>query len=150
MGSRLLYGMGTQGLLPAVLSRVHPRRHTPHIAVFCLYGVVAILIFAGDIKAMAEATVLLLLAVFTTMNAALVILKWRAGEQAGGFEVNALVPVLGALVCAALFATRLFRAIESNDTALRTAPLVALIILSVGAAIGILRGKRKLRNKGAP
>jgi amino acid transporter len=142
MGSRLLYGMGTQRLLPAVLSRVHPRRHTPHIAVFCLLGIVAVLIAVGDIKAMAEATVLLLLAVFTIMNAALVILIRRAGEQPGGFEVNALVPVCGALVCAALFATRLFRAFDSTDTALRTAPLVALIILAAGAAIGVLHPPR--------
>ncbi len=141
MGSRLLYGMGTQRLLPPALSRIHPRRHTPHIAIVCLFGIVTALISAGDVKAMAEATVLLLLAVFTLMNAALVILKRRPGEERGGFEIPLLIPALGALVCAVLFGNRLYQAIISRDDAMRTAPLVAVVILAAGIAIGL--GRRK-------
>ncbi|HRQ89845.1 MAG TPA: amino acid permease, partial [Bacteroidia bacterium] len=33
MGSRLLYGMSRQGLLPKFLGRVHPKRRTPHFAI---------------------------------------------------------------------------------------------------------------------
>jgi basic amino acid/polyamine antiporter, APA family len=150
MGSRLLYGMGTQGLLPATLSRVHPRRHTPHIAVFFLFGIVSVLIMAGGIAAMAEATVLLLLAVFTAMNAALVLVKLRGSEPRGGFEIPFVVPILGALACAALFGTRLYRAIESDDSAVRTAPLVAVIILVIGGAIGFLRGNRGAAGQELP
>lgn len=142
MGSRLLYGMGTQGLLPPVLSRVHPRRHTPHVAVVCLFGIVAALVAAGDVKALAEATVLLLLAVFALMNAALVVLKRRPGEEAGGFEIPVLIPALGALVCAVLFGNRLYQAVISNDDATRIAPLVAMAILAAGIVIGVLRGKQ--------
>lgn len=142
MGSRLLYGMGTQGLLPAGLSKVHPRRHTPHIAVLCLFGIVTVLIAAGDVKAMAEATVLLLLAVFVTVNASLAILKLRRSEAPGGFEIPVVIPVLGAVVCAAFFGTRLYRVFGSDDPALRTAPIVAVIILMAGVVIGIVRGKR--------
>ena len=142
MGSRLLYGMGTQGLLPPVLSRIHPRRRTPHVAVVCLFGVVAVLISTGDVKALAEATVLLLLAVFALMNAALVILKRRPGEEHGGFEIPVLIPALGALVCTVLFGNRLYQAIISNDDATRVAPLVALAILAAGMVIGVLRGKQ--------
>jgi basic amino acid/polyamine antiporter, APA family len=141
MGSRLLYGMGMQGLLPKGLSRVHPRRHTPHIAVLCLFGIVTLLILVGDIKAMAESTVLLLLAVFVLMNLSLVILKRRPNEEPGGFEIPTLLPVCGAVVCAALFANQLHSALISQDKALWTAPLVALGILAIGSLIGILRGK---------
>ena len=142
MGSRLLYGMGTQGLLPPVISRIHPRRHTPHVAIGCLFIIVAALISAGGVKAMAEATVLLLLAVFALMNAALVVLKRRPGEERGGFEIPALIPALGALVCAVLFGNRLYQAVISKDDATRTAPLVALAILTAGILIGVFRGRR--------
>ncbi len=139
MGSRLLYGMGTQRLLPVVLSSIHPRRHTPHVAVVVLFIIVTLLILAGDVKAMAEATVLLLLAVFTLMNAGLVVLKLRQGEERGGFEIPVLVPVFGALVCAVLFGNRLYQAIESDDPTVSTAPVVALIIFGAGVVVGLIR-----------
>ena len=133
MGSRLLYGMSRQGLLPAILSRVHPKRHTPHIAVFVLFGIVTVLILSGGVKQMAESTVLLLLAVFTVVNIALVVLKRRPGEPKGGFEPPMFVPVLGALTCASLIYTRIHSAVTSPDTSMHIAPLIAggIIVISV-------------------
>jgi APA family basic amino acid/polyamine antiporter len=104
--SRLLLGMGRQGLMPAACMRVHPERRTPHVATLVLLPVVAALILAGDIGQLAAATVLLLLAVFTVVNLALLVLKRRPGEPHGGFEVPSVVPVLGALVCGALLVNR--------------------------------------------
>ncbi|MCX6852887.1 MAG: amino acid permease [Verrucomicrobia bacterium] len=133
MGSRLLYGMSRQGLLPAVLGRVHPKRHTPHVAVFVLFGIVSVLILSGGVKQMAESTVLLLLAVFTVVNIALVVLKRRPGEPTGGFEPPMFVPVLGALTCASLIYTRIHSAITSPDASMHIAPLIAggIIVISV-------------------
>ena len=133
MGSRLLYGMSRQGLLPSVLGRVHPKRHTPHVAVFVLFGIVSVLILSGGVKQMAESTVLLLLAVFTVVNIALVVLKRRPGEPKGGFEPPMFVPVLGALTCASLIYTRIHSAITSPDASMHIAPLIAggIIVISV-------------------
>ncbi len=133
MGSRLLYGMSRQGLLPAILSRVHPKRHTPHVAVLVLFGIVTVLILSGGVKQMAESTVLLLLAVFTVVNIALVVLKRRPGEPKGGFEPPMFVPVLGALTCASLIYTRIHSAVTSADTSMHIAPLIAggIIVISV-------------------
>jgi basic amino acid/polyamine antiporter, APA family len=139
MGSRLLYGMGTQRLLPAALARIHPVRQTPHVAVLVLFGLIMVLICAGDVKAMAESTVLLLLAVFACMNAALVVLQRRTGEARGGFEIPALIPAAGALVCLVLFGYRLSRAFTSADASVRQAPVIALVILVAGAGIGMAR-----------
>jgi amino acid transporter len=104
--SRLMLGMARQGLLPAPLARIHPRRRTPHVAIIALLPVLVALVLAGDIGQLASATVLLLLAVFTVVNLALLVLKRRPGEPHGGFEVPSLVPVGGALVCAALLVNR--------------------------------------------
>ncbi|HEY5792587.1 MAG TPA: amino acid permease [Chthoniobacterales bacterium] len=108
MGSRLVYGMSRQGLMPAVLGKVHPTRHTPHVAILVLAGIVALLAFAGDIKDLASATSILLLLVFGLMNGSLIVLRRRKGEEPGGFEIPVFVPVLGALVCLGLVATRVF------------------------------------------
>jgi amino acid transporter len=135
MGSRLLYGMSHQGLLPSILQKVHPVRKSPHIAVFVLFIIVSILILSGGVKALAESTVLLLLTVFTTVNISLVALKRRPGEPRGGFEPPMIVPVLGALVCASLIIVRLQTAITSSDEAQRTAPLIAGAIVLVSLVL---------------
>jgi amino acid transporter len=138
MGSRLLYGMSRQGLMPPALGKVHPVRRTPHIAIVVLFIIVSALILSGSVKQLAEATVLLLLAVFTVVNASLVVLKLRPGEERGSFEVPFIVPALGAFVCAALIFTRLQEAITSADKTKQTAPLIALAIIAVGLALYVV------------
>ncbi|MBX9702172.1 MAG: amino acid permease [Acetobacteraceae bacterium] len=132
--SRLALGMARHGLLPAALARVHPRTRTPHVAVAALLVVVLALMLAGDITALASATVLLLLAVFTGVNIALLILQRRPGEPRGGFEVPALVPALGALVCFALLANRVGGVLAGGDwraPAVAGAVLLAILLLYV-------------------
>ncbi len=125
MGSRLVYGMARQGLLPKALGAVHPKRHTPHRAIIVLAVIVAVLAFSGDISELASATSLLLLLVFGLMNAALVVLKLRKGEARGRFEVPLAIPILGFLICAALVVSRL-----GNAAAGTRAPLIALILIA--------------------
>lgn len=135
MGSRLLYGMSRQGLLPAVLGKIHPTRHTPHIAVHVLFGIVATLILSGGVKQLAESTVLLLLTVFTIVNIALIILKHRPDEPRCGFEPPVIIPALGALVCASLIFVRIQAAITSHDPAQHTAPLISGAIILAGLVL---------------
>jgi amino acid transporter len=135
MGSRLLYGMSRQGLLPRILGSVHPRRHTPHVAVFTLFGIVCILILAGGIKALAESTVLLLLGVFICVNLSLFILQRRPNEPRGAFEISPLIPVMGSLVCALLLVSRLAKGILSGRMEDFTAPMIASAILVLAAGL---------------
>jgi basic amino acid/polyamine antiporter, APA family len=135
MGSRLLYGMSRQNLLPGLLGRIHPRRHTPHVAILMLFIIVTTLIFVGNIKALAESTVLLLLGVFICVNLALVILQRRSGESRGEFEIPQIIPVLGAIVCAILLGSRLLKCFTSGNPADSTAPLVALVIILVSLGL---------------
>lgn len=104
--SRLTYGMARQGLLPAVLGRLHVGTRTPYMAILALLVLVVALMLAGNITQLASATVLLLLAVFALVNVALVVLQRRPGEPRGGFEVPSFVPALGAVVCLALLLNR--------------------------------------------
>lgn len=133
MGSRLLYGMSRQGLLPAALARIHPVRRTPHVAIAVLFGIVVVLILSGGIRPLAEATVLLLLGVFTVVNLALVRLQGRAGEPRGEFEVPRWVPLLGAIVCAILIVVRAHSAWA--NPANRVAPLIAVAIVTISLGL---------------
>lgn len=100
MGSRLMYGMAGQGLLPKVLGKVSKKRRTPYIASLVLLGILLILALMGDISSLARATSVLLLLCFLVVNLSLVVLKRRKGEAIGKFEIPIFVPALGALVCA--------------------------------------------------
>jgi amino acid transporter len=99
MGSRLVYGLARQGLVPRALGTVHPRRRTPHVAIFALLAVVLILALSGNIAQLASATSALLLIVFIVVNASLIVLKRRVDEPVGAFEIPTFVPVGGILMC---------------------------------------------------
>ncbi|MDJ0512047.1 MAG: APC family permease [Methyloceanibacter sp.] len=104
--SRLLYGMARQNLLPDHLGRVHRHRRTPHIAILVLFLILVPLALLGAIAELAAASVLLLLTVFAVVNGALFILKGRAGEPPGRFEIPRIIPALGFLVCLGLIVVR--------------------------------------------
>lgn len=134
MGSRLLYGMSKQGLMPEAFGKVNVSRRTPHVAIGVIFAIVVVLALIGDIKALAASTVLLLLTVFTVVNVALVILKQREATPEGTFEVPVIVPMLGALVCSSLIVVRLF---QSGDF---TAPLIAFGLIAVITALYFVTG----------
>jgi amino acid transporter len=136
MASRLAYGMASQGLLPRPLARVHARTRTPHVAILALFVVVALLSLLGGVEALASATVLLLLTVFTVVNGALFLLLRRERHRPGTFRVPILVPILGALVCLFMLGARL---LEGDWTA----PAIALgLLLGIVALYAVLRPTR--------
>ena len=126
--SRLLYGMARDRHLPRALSRIHPVRRTPYVAIVLIFVVIVLLILWGDISELASATVLLLLLVFSVINSALVMLKLRPGEPQGAFELPIAVPALGAVVCFVMFATR----VGAGDW---RAPMIAGVLLLGVAAL---------------
>jgi APA family basic amino acid/polyamine antiporter len=117
MGSRLLYGMARQGLLPAVLGRIHATRRTPHVAIFTLLLIVLILaLSAGEegVRTLADSTALLLLLAFIVVNSSLVVLKLRPDEPPGAFEVPIFVPILGILINATMIAARVTQGVGDS------------------------------------
>lgn len=109
MASRLIYGMARQRVLPPVLGVVHPRRHTPWIAIlfttliaFGLILYVSAFASSKAVSILGGTTSLLLLTVFAVVNVAVLVL--RRDEQAGGdhFRTPTALPVIGFVASAYL------------------------------------------------
>jgi amino acid transporter len=131
MGSRLVYGMARQGLLPTGLGAIHAKRRTPHRAILALMLIVIALALVGDVKQLASATAALLLSVFIFINAALIVLQRREGEVKGRFEIPAIIPALGIVACAALL----------WNTEQRALLIAGVLIAIIAALYFILRPK---------
>ena len=102
MGSRLIYGMSRQGLLPVALGKIHPTRRTPHLAILTVLVVALPLALSGTLTYLAGTTSLLLLLVFFTVNLSLLAIKRRDREPVRTFCAPRLVPLAGALTCLGL------------------------------------------------
>jgi amino acid transporter len=129
MGSRLLYGMARQGLLPQILGRVHHKRRTPHVAIVTLLCIVIVLALSGGVADLATTTGLLLLGCFAVVNFALVVLKLRKGEPRGHFEVPLVVPILGIVVNLSLIAARIHEFVTNPKVGGK--PLLIAVVLGV-------------------
>ncbi|MDQ3766455.1 MAG: APC family permease [Actinomycetota bacterium] len=123
MASRLVYGMANQGIVPPVFSKVLPGRRTPWAAIAFTTALCAILIITGDLGLLADTTVMLLLAVFTVVNIAVLVLR-KDGVDHDHFHTPVVAPVLGAIVSLVL--------ITQNEAAIF---LRAGILLVLGAIL---------------
>ena len=95
-----------------------PRR-TPWVAIVFTTLLAAALIASGDLGALADTTVLLLLCVFIVVNVSVLVLR-RDPVEEGHFEVPRAIPVLGIAGCV-LAMTQV-----EGETWLRAAALLAL------------------------
>jgi amino acid transporter len=107
MASRLIYGMAAQDVLPRSLGKVSRTRRSPYTAIafttalaLALIVVVRLQAESTIVVALSGTTALLLLAVFTVVNVACLVL--RRDPARGTFRAPTVVPVLGAVCCAYL------------------------------------------------
>jgi APA family basic amino acid/polyamine antiporter len=105
MASRLLYGMSRQGVLPPFLAKVHPTRRTPFAAILFTTAIALALITyvsldpEGSVVALLGGTTsLLLLAVFSVVNATVLVLR-RDKVEHKHFHAGRILPVIGTVTC---------------------------------------------------
>jgi amino acid transporter len=101
MASRLAFGMAEQSLLPPVLGKVLPRRRTPWVAIIVTTLAAGALTMTGDLGSLAETVVLLLLFVFISTNAAVLVLR-KDNVEHKHFRVPTLIPYLALASCVLL------------------------------------------------
>ena len=138
MGSRVLYGMAREGVMPAIFGRVHRGRRTPWVAILFITLVMFALVTTGGVGDLANTTVVLLLLVFIVVNIAVLVLR-RDRVDHDHFRTPAVIPVLGIGVILALLVQ------QEGDIFLR-----AGILLLIGLALYIVNYlvKRGLDREG--
>ncbi|WP_054055830.1 APC family permease [Alloactinosynnema sp. L-07] len=101
MASRLLYGMANERILPRAFGTVHPLRRTPWVAILVTTGIAAVLVAsagADGVSKLGGTTALLLLIVFTVVNAAVLVLR-RESVEHKHFRAPTWAPILAAVLC---------------------------------------------------
>ncbi|MCP2280238.1 Amino acid transporter [Nocardia amikacinitolerans] len=130
MASRLLYGMARQAVVPHAFGKVHVRRRTPQVAiVFTTLLALGLIAFVGEVPELGGTTALLLLAVFTVVNVAVLVLR-RDPVEHKHFRTPTFLPVVGALSCGFLVTPFTDRNPDQY--------LIAGVLLAIGVALWLL------------
>ncbi len=125
--SRLLFGMSREGLLPAWLGKLHPRRATPYRTLLVILPIAIFLALAFSLKFLAGTTSTLILAMFCLVNLSLLVIK-RREPRADGFQVPYPIPALALLSNLFLIA---FAEAKSN--------IAALVFTGIGIFLVLIR-----------
>lgn len=141
IASRVLYGMGREGVLPSIFSRCDPNRHTPVFAIIFTTLIALGLALTGGFTALAATTVLLILAVFAVVNVSVLVLR-RDGVDRPHFRAPAVFPILGAITCVVLLTQ------QEAGTWLRAGVLIAIGLALY--ALNIYLKKRAGEDEPAP
>jgi len=123
--TRIFFVMSRDGLLPEVLSRVHPKWHTPHVVTMITGSVVALAAAFLPVGKLADIANAGTLFAFAMVAAAVMVLRKTRPDVPRPFRVQGLWLVAPATVAGCVF---LFLNL----------PLDAMIVLPLWSAIGIV------------
>jgi amino acid transporter len=129
MASRLLYGMSNERILPRVFGMVHEGRRTPWVAIAFTSAIAIILVASVDITELGGTTALLLLAVFTIVNIAVLVLR-RDKVDHDHFRAPTWSPYVGIVLCGFLATPLSGRPLQQF--------VLAGILLAVGAVLWVI------------
>jgi len=125
MASRLLYGMSNERIIPRAFSTVHPGRRTPWVAITFTSAIAIVLVASVDIALLGGTTALLLLAVFTIVNIAVLVLR-RDPVDHEHFRAPGWTPWAGIVLCGFL------------STPLSGRPLVQFAVAGILLGVGVV------------
>ncbi|HPS77976.1 MAG TPA: amino acid permease [Thermoanaerobaculaceae bacterium] len=104
---RILFAMSRDGLLPAALSRVHPRFRTPYLTTIVTGSIVAVSAALTPINVVAELCSIGTLFAFMIVSAGVIVLRRTRKAMHRPFRVPLfpIVPILGIGLCGYLMAS---------------------------------------------
>jgi APA family basic amino acid/polyamine antiporter len=107
MGSRILYGMASEGWISGRLAAIHGGFKTPVRATLAVLGAMIVGTTLLPLVSLAQLTSLLVLIIFALVNASLIVIKRRGGDHPGYITIPVAVPYLGVIACVATVAFQL-------------------------------------------
>lgn len=87
VGSRMIYGMSREGILPKAFSKIHKKRRTPWISVFFIMFLTILFSLFGDIKVVASITDFGIFIIFLVVNASTIFLRYKMPKKKREFKL---------------------------------------------------------------
>ncbi|MEA1977125.1 MAG: amino acid permease [Chloroflexota bacterium] len=108
--SRVSFAMGRDHNLPEFFARIHPKRHTPYLAVVATGALMTLMAWTLPIEDVAASASIMFLLLFMLVNFAVLFLRLQSPELERGFRVPLfpILPVL-AIISNAFLAANVFR-----------------------------------------
>ena len=108
--SRVSFAMGRDHNLPEFFARIHPKRHTPYLAVVATGALMTLMAWTLPIEDVAASASIMFLLLFILVNFAVLFLRLQSPELERGFRVPLfpILPVL-AIISNAFLAVNIFR-----------------------------------------
>ena len=102
--SRVSFAMGRDHNLPGIFAKIHPKKRTPHMAVFISGIFIALMAVTLPIEDIASATDAMFLLLFVFVNLAVINLRKNRPDLDRGFRVPfvPLIPILATVINLAL------------------------------------------------
>lgn len=99
--TRILFTMGTDGVIPSFFRRVHPRTATPVVNTVVVAAVIALLSGLVPLAGLADLTSIGTLVAFAVVSVAVIVLRRRQPDLPRAFRVPGypVTPVLSVTVC---------------------------------------------------
>ncbi len=108
--SRVSFAMGRDHNLPEFFARIHPKRHTPYLAVVATGVLMTLMAWTLPIEDVAASASIMFLLLFMLVNFAVLFLRLQSPELERGFRVPLfpIIPVL-AIISNVFLAVNVFR-----------------------------------------
>ncbi len=136
-GARIMYGMARSKSLPQFLGRIHPKTHTPWIAVIAILVTSIGFAFVGDIVIIANIVVFAVVITFAAINLAVIVLRYTEPVLERPFKVPVnigkfpILPLFG-------FGTTVYMALQFEIEVV----FVGLAIIGIGAILYVILKRR--------
>jgi amino acid transporter len=131
-GPRYLFALAETGALPAFLARIHPRFHTPYVAILVQTGIALALISTGTAEELAVLSAIARLATYIGTVLAVPVLrrKMPATERTLQLPGGPAIPIAALAICLVFLS-----AAEARNW------IAGGIALAIGAVIWLARGR---------
>ncbi len=100
-GPRNLYALSKDGFLPEIFSKIHPKYHTPYVAIAVNTILTLVLFLTGTFKYLIFASVIVSLLQYIPTCLAVIVLRKKRSEATSNFTVPGgyIVPCLALVTC---------------------------------------------------
>jgi amino acid transporter/nucleotide-binding universal stress UspA family protein len=141
--SRVAFSMGREKMLPEMLSRIHPQRRTPYIAVLATGLIIVVMTVILPVEVVGSAASVLFLLSFALVNGALIVLRRRGLTSNAGYKVP-FYPWLPALGIIINLSVAVFQFSFQPQ-----AWMVSLLWIASGVVIYFSYAKNRIKDKAA-